>query len=476
MRTDPILAILGLAALATSCAAVNPRAGVGDVERLVAARAPLTVAWPENAAAAHQVDATVEALLREELTVDDAVRIALLNNRGLRALYEELGVAEAELVQAGLLPNPVLSANVRFGLGPSGTGAELGLVQELLGALQIPLKRRVAASARDATRREVADAVLGLALDTKAAFYRLQGALQMLELRRRVVTATELSREVAERQHAAGGITDLDVATERALHEEARIELAEVESTVLAEREDLNTLLGLWGERTTWTVAARLPGLPPDEVPESGLESLAVSQRLDLEASRLRTQEELARYRLGRLWGLIPGAALGSAAERELEGGWSVGPALDLPIPIFDQRQTELAASAARIRAGDARHAALAVRIRADVRRARLKVAAARARAEHYAAVVLPLQTRIVAETQREYDAMLLGVFQLLQAKRGQIDAGRRYIETLTDYWVSRTELERSVGGELRLAAQPPSVDPLPPPAEGGAHRHHHGG
>ena len=71
--------------------------------------------------------------------------MALLGNRTLQALYAELGIAEAELVQAGLLPNPVLNANVRLGLGPSGTGTELGLVQDLIGALQIP--------AQDARRR-----------------------------------------------------------------------------------------------------------------------------------------------------------------------------------------------------------------------------------------------------------------------------------------------------------------------------------
>src|SRR6188768_1380571 len=96
--------------LATSCAAVNPRAGLGDIERLVAQRATLPVSWPENEAEASTVAATVDTLLADPLTAESATRIALLNNRSLQALYHELGVPEAELVQAGLLPNPVLSA------------------------------------------------------------------------------------------------------------------------------------------------------------------------------------------------------------------------------------------------------------------------------------------------------------------------------------------------------------------------------
>jgi cobalt-zinc-cadmium efflux system outer membrane protein len=451
MRTELAVATALLLA-ATGCAAVNPRAGLPDVERLVAARAPLPVAWPEDADGEARVAATVDAALATDLTVENAVRIALLNNHEVRALYAELGVAEAELVQAGLLPNPVLNANVRFGLGPSGTGTELGLVQDVMSALQIPLKRRVAAANRAIATRGVAAALVNLALDVKVAFARLQGAAQMLELRRRVLDTAAAARTVAERQHAAGSITDLDRATAAAQSEDAKLELALAESALAGDREDLNTLLGLWGDRTAWRIAPELPPLPRETIAEHGLETLAVSQRLDLEVARLRGESAVAQYRLGRFYGLFPAASLGTAAHREVDGTWSVGPAFDLPIPLFDQRQAELAATAARATAADERYAALAVRIRADVRRAHVRLAAARARAEHYQRVVLPLAATVVAETQREYNAMLVGVFGLLQAKRDEVETGRRAIEALTDYWVSRAELERAVGGMLPIA------------------------
>ena len=461
MRTELAVATVLLVG-ATGCAAVNPRAALPDVQRLVSARAPLPLAWPEDADAEARVEASVDAALAADLTTESAVRIALLENREVRALYAELGVAEAELVQAGLLPNPVLNANVRFGLGPSGTGTELGLVQDLMSALQIPLKRRVAETNRAIATREVAAALVSLALDVKVAIVRLQGAAQMIELRRRVLDTAAAARTVAERQHAAGSITDLDRATAAAQYEDATLELALAESALAADREDVNTLLGLWGDRTTWHVAPALAPLPPEEVAESGLETLAVSQRLDLEVARLRSESQVAQYRLGRFYGVFPAASLGTAAHREVDGTWSVGPAFDVPIPLFDQRQAELAAITARAHAADERYAALAVRIRADVRRARVRLAAARARAEHYQRVVLPLATTIVAETQREYNVMLVGVFGLLQAKRDEVETGRRAIEALTEYWVSRAELERAVGGML--------------PVADGADPHHHGG
>ena len=453
--------VLGL----TGCAGVNPRAGLPDVERLVSERGSLSVSWPENPEAAQDVDAVVSDILSRELTVESAVRLALLNNRNLQAVYQELGLAQADLVQAGLLPNPVLSANVRFGLGPSGTGTELGLVQNLISALQIPLRKRVAGANLDRAKAEVANAVLDLALHTKESFYELQGAYQTLELRRSVAAATSFSREVAERQHGAGNISDLELRTEQALDEEAKVELGISEAELLEEREELNALLGLWGAQTQWSVSHRLPALPSEDVEAKGLETRAVSQRLDLIAARTLGVSQLAELRLNRFYGLIPDASLGVASEREVEGGWSLGPALDIPIPLFDQSQALIAGSSASLRASDERFWALAVEIRAQVRRARTKLEAARQRAVYYERVLLPLKGEVLKESQRQYNAMQIGPIQLVQAKREQIEAGERYIETLTEYWTSRTELERAVGGELSIADPPSSDDASDSPA-----------
>jgi len=477
MLTKPLLGLVVVALASGGCAAVNARLGLPDVERLVAKRANASVSWPETAEERAQVEQRVEGILREALTVESAVRLALLHNRNLQAVYQELGIAQAELVQAGLLPNPVLSANVRFGLGPSGTGAELGLVQELISILQIPLKRRVAAANLERAKAEVAGAVLDLVFDVKAAFYGLQAGLQMLELRRSVADATGFSRLVAERQHEAGNISDLEVRTEQALHEESKVELAIAEAAVLEDRETLNTQLGLWGGQTTWFIGGRLPSLPREESSGKGLESRAVAQRLDLVVARTQGLSQVAQLRLNRFYGLIPSGSTGVASEREPEGGWSLGPSIDVPLPIFDQNQTLIASTAARLKASEERVAALAVEIRADVRRARIRLEAARQRAAYYEAVLLPLKSDVVEETLLQYNAMQVGPLHLVQAKRDQIDVGRRYIETLGEYWAARTELERAVGGELALTVGLPVPLETPAiPAPQTESQHHHGG
>ena len=226
-RTRLALAVFAagtLAAGVTGCVTTPNDAGFGDVSRDVAERTGARhVTWnagsPDDAAAAAAVG---ELLTRNELDADDAVQVALLNNRRLQATYEDLGVAQADLVQAGLLRNPVFDAEVKFGEGGGGTMVELAVVQEFLDVFQIPLRRRVAARALDAAKLRVTSAAVDLAGAVRSAFYAHQAAAQTLELRQSVAEAAAASADFARRLHDAGNITDLQLAQEQALHEQAQ--------------------------------------------------------------------------------------------------------------------------------------------------------------------------------------------------------------------------------------------------------------
>ena len=458
------------------CATLRPGAAFSDVERLVGTRTPPSIHWNQGTPADHEVEQRIVTLLQTELMPGTAVQIALFNNRSLQATFARLGIAQADLVQAGLLPNPVVHFAWRFAASGPGPSAEANLLLDFIQALQIPLRKRVAEAALEQAKLEVAQAVIDLAAEVKAAYYTLQGAEQMLELRETVTRATQYSAEIAGRQREAGAIRKLDLTNERALYEQAKLDLARAEVEVLTDREHLNTLLGLWGPQTSWKIARRLPEPPHEELPARGLESLAVRQRLDLAAARQDAERRAQTLGLRRVEALIPTGITGPEAEKEPEGEWTVGPAIEFPLPIFDQGQARVGAAAAGVQESLERYRALAVEVRSQVRKAWTRMESARLRAEHYPKVLLPLRREIIRETQREYNAMLAGVYQLLQAKRDEIEAGRAYVETLTEYWVARAELARAVGGDLPLAAgtsPPAAVEPVPP-EEGGEPHHHH--
>jgi cobalt-zinc-cadmium efflux system outer membrane protein len=111
-------------------------------------------------------------------------------------------------------------------------------------------------------------------------------------------------------------------------------------------------------------------------------------------------------------------------------------------------------------------------------------VTTARSIVEEYARGLVPLRENIAKFSQQQYDAMLLGVFQLIQAKQSEFAAYREYIEALRDYWIARSDLERAVGTRLIEAAAGPAdherdSKPAPPPpphtapgSEHGGHKH----
>jgi cobalt-zinc-cadmium efflux system outer membrane protein len=298
----------------------------------------------------------------------------------------------------------------------------------------------------------------------------------MLELRRHVAESVVLGADVARRQHEAGNLSDLELASQEALVQEAKLDLADAELALADRREKLTALLGLWGGETRWRLPKQLPALPQEERAREGLESLAVERRLDLAAARQRVLAASNSPGLRRLWGFLPETA-GATSEREAEGSWSVGPSLSLPIPAFDQRQADRAMAQARRRQSEADFAALAVQIRSDVRRSWARLEAARNRTLYYEQVALLLRAGIVEQTQRAYNGMLVGIYALLDAKREQIETGGAYVGALQEYWVARVALERALGTELPLAdrASAPARSPEAPSAGRSGASHGHG-
>jgi cobalt-zinc-cadmium efflux system outer membrane protein len=469
------LAMAGLV-LTAGCANVPRDVGFGSVQNSVMDRTGHRVYWNKGTEADKEVAEVLDSLLQRELTPDSAVQIALLNNQNLQATYEDLGVAQAGLVEAGLLKNPTLSAEVRFPERPK-LPFEIDVIGDFLDLFFLPLRKRAAGAEFEAAKLRVTDAVLSMAAQTKGAFYRTQAAQQLIEMRRNIASATEASFEAAKKLHDAGNITDLALANEQALHEQAKIDLARAEAEALDVREELNSLMGVWGKNTDWKIAPRLPELPVSDIEPTGLESLAVSNRFDLAAVRRDVEAAAQRLGLTRSSAMIPEANASFHVSREPDGTQTMGPGIEVPLPIFNQGQGAIATAQARLRQSQRRYAALAVEIRSQVRRARNQMSAARDRAEYYQQVILPLRHQIVQQTQLQYNAMFVGVFQLLAAKKEEIDAGREYVEALREYWTARAELERAVGGSLRArmaATQSVASQPATQPDAAEQHQHHH--
>lgn len=469
------------------CAHSSHQPGFGEVRSTVATRTGLDAQWNQGTPADAQVTERIRALLSDPLSADVAVQVALLNNRRMQAAYERLGVAQADVVEAGLLENPILHVRPRWpDRPPSGTNMELGVEWDFLQALMIPARKKLAGVQFERVRFGVMHEVLAFVAEVQEAYYTLVGAQQLAEVMRVIAQAAEASFGLAQRLSEAGNIPDLDLENHRALFEQTKLEYARAQLRSLDARERLNALMGLWGDQTTWTVPAGLPEIPAAEPALDHLESVAISNRLDLAEAGREVEALASALGITQDWRLFLFARIGVDSERDTDGQWVTGPELQVELPVFNQRQASVARLEAELAASQDRLTALAVEIRAEVRRLRTRLLLSRQIAERYQGTVVPTHQRIVELAQQQYNFMLIGVFQVLDAKKEEMRTYRDYIDEVRDYWITRSRLERAIAqrfpaelgpdnprAAVPTAAENESTQPPNQPDDEGQHHDH---
>ena len=451
MKAIDALTLFTIAALAMPALAAPKEPPARPVEKAVRERTGLAVRWQQDASAREAALAEVRAFLKKPLTVNRAVQIALLNNRELLATFEDVGISAADLREAGLWKNPSFDLSVRFpDRPPSGANWEEAVAFDLLDLLMLPLRRRVAADHLAAAQLRVADETLRLVAEVKMAVYGLQGDDAMLAHQRTIVDIQGTALDLAQRQHEAGNITDLALGQQQAAYNAARLDLAMAENDQREHREKLNRLLSLWGGDTAWKIAGGLPPVPESDVPLRGLESLAVAQRLDLAAAQLELAGVVRALGLTKTYRYIGALEFGVDTERDSDRTNLTGPTLRLELPLFNQGQARVAKGQAELRRAERKLEALAIGIRSDVRALHDKLVALRDTARFYQNEIVPVRRAITAGMLLHYNGMLVGNFELFLTRAEQIEAEHQSIAALRDYWTTRAELERAVGGNLR--------------------------
>jgi cobalt-zinc-cadmium efflux system outer membrane protein len=437
------------------CAQVPKEAGFNDVKGLVGQRVDYQLHWNWGSETDREVEKAIEELLKNELMPETAVQIALLNNPNLQALYEDLGITQADVVEAGLLENPVLFGRARFpNKSGESTNYELEITQNFLNILMLPARKKLAAIRFEQVKLHVADEVIRMVAGVRKSYFLALGAKQIRDLRDEITLAAGNSFELAQRLHSAGNISDLQLTTENAHFEQSRLELARSETALLDAREQLTRLMGLWGPQTNWRLPEQLPDMPSDEIPLEHLESTAIENRLDLAAERKAVEAIAQAMGITIDWRWVGHVEVGISTERETDRTWVTGPSLAIELPIFNQRQADIARLEAQLRRSQKRLTAQAIDIRSEVRSLRNRLIMQRNLVDHYRGTVLPLREQIVDLTLKNYNYMLTGAFNLIMAKQQEFEAYQKYLEAIRDYWMIRADMQRSLGGQLPTHAQ----------------------
>ena len=446
---------------ATGCASVKPDQRFPDVQREVSQRLDRRVIWDRGGPEGEPIRAATIELLSRPLNADAAVQVALFNSNSLQAAFEDLGVAQADLVQAGLLPNPNFAGFIRwFDIAPHGPNWNLGLHLPLQIFL-IPLRKKLAGTALDEAVLRVTGAILKQAAETRAAFYACQGDKQVVDARKTVSVLAEITATFVELQYKAGNVEDLKFAGERVARQQATIALMEAQSTARVSRERLRRLMGLSASTVNWSIEPEAPLPPETSVGESEVVDLAISSSPEVATARKFVQREQYALELAHQW-VLETATIGLETERAAGGGYQTGPDFSLELPIFDQRQAAYARQEALIRQSRRRLADAEDRVRQEVRTALDRMNAAARVARYYASDVVPLRQQMSGMTEKRYQGMLLGVFDMLTSKADESTAIIAGIRARQDYWIARSDLELALGGRLPpgVLARPPTTKP----------------
>lgn len=471
------LPALAFALALAGCASLSPQPPADEVSSLLESRGAVAVDWSAVGAPADERRALSE-WLDKPMTLDAALRVAMLQSPSLREEYARLGLARAEVLEAVQLENPRLSLS-RLSVDGGGHNRTAGLSLPLVDLLVLPARARLAAADYERARLDVAGSVLGIAADVEAAWYAYVAARQVAAMRGAVAEGSAASAELAQRFFDAGNISELQLRQEQAIASEARIDALRARADAGRHRLELNTLLGLSGPAAQWEVSENLPLPVPREDDPAQLVQLARDGNLELLAARQEAQVLADALGLTRTLRWLGSSEIGYEREEEADGKRLRGPHLSLELPVFNQGQAKMARAQAQLAGALARVQRAELSSENAVRLGAEAVSALREVVALHRDALVPQREDIVARQQERQNFMLIGVFELVQAKVAEYDAYQAYLEAVRDYWLARVELSRAVGQRLPsdadVGALTPAVQDILAPAAAPMDHSRHG-
>lgn len=488
-------ATLLVAALLTGCASLDPKTWVTDAATLAKQQTGHEPEWnaPWDDAPPAWSDESV-------LKLEQALVMALRNNRELRGDLSQIGQANADLVQAGLLSNPVINFMVMF---PSGGGRSMLRsnalpMQQLQDLWLIPAKKEVARAELQKAVVRAAQRAVELAAAVKRVYAEIQYAERSHDLVRANLELVSQSMDIIRARQSAGKASQAEFNLARIRHQRLRSELLSVEVGLITSKQELVQLMGVASGSVAWKPQAldESAGLEWDPPAEPVALELAADQRLDLKAAEWSVEAAERRVGLAHRegWpemsagfsferaaaGKSPGvrrrflAAEGAARTADIAGDkvsasdeargalgrlatqgprrevkWVLGPMFEMELPIFDWNQAQSARAAHELDQRIAEYEALLQTAIREVRRALARCSESRRQAQLFRNSILPEVLQNLELARQAYIGGQTDLTIYLQAQEDAISTRSRLLEYVRDLSVYTADLERAVGGSL---------------------------
>jgi outer membrane protein TolC len=386
-----------------------------------------------------------------ELSVQRAVETALSRNLSLIADAEMLTIAQANLAQAGLYANPVLSQNsgflfpVNHGLGrPSW---DINVSQVVNTFLVHGPKVAAAKAQREQAGIDRASAAFSLAMQVERRYWELVHVERSRKVTARIIATYEAGLRAAQARAQAGVVPTSEVNRARLAALDARRQTRHLESQAASTRRELNFLMGA-AEPADWTLPADVVGSarPPAAWPDDQtLETMGLAYRLDVERSEYDSQLAAAQLTLAHR-GRFPQLNVGVDRAVDSAGAVSIGPFFSLTLPIFDTGAVAVDLAEDQVRLADKMYIAKTAQVRDDVRAAAAAARLVQEDVEFYRREAIPQQEENARLAQEAFSQGVTDLDSLLNVLRdyaGALQSAEDAERSLDD---ARIDLEQATG------------------------------
>lgn len=446
-----------LCASLTACATVNFDDSLGRANSRVSAFTGARAVLARDDAQREALGARASEILSTALSEDSAVQLAMFNSPQFQAVLARNWERAAQAAQSGRIANPVFTFERLHVLDEVEFGRLLTV--GLIDLLTYPMRQSVARARLSAEEERLAGDVVRKVTEVRKAWVRAVAASERLGYARQVYEAAGAAAELARRMQEAGNFNAVQRVRQQGFYADAATRLALAQHEATAGREELVRQLGLSQAQVPRLVLPeRLPDLPetprqPDEV-----SAAAASGNLDVQVARAEFEAAARAQGLGVVTSLVDveGGLRRNTFFDDAEGSRATGRGyeLDVTLPVFDWGGMKRdGMDAGTLAAGNELEAVL----RTAGSRLRESYSAYRTAhdiARHYRQEVIPLQQALSEENVLRYNAMLIGVFELLADARAQIGAVMAGIDALEQFWIADAALQAAVmgaGGESSL-------------------------
>jgi outer membrane protein TolC len=442
MLLAPVLGLSG-------CASFAPDGGIAVVSDITGQTIKKNVAFVRSPNDAVEAGVTVKRLLSRSLTADAAVQVALLNNKGLQAVYNELALAEADLVQQSLPPNPVFSISRIFGDGASEV--ERQVVGDILALATLPFRSEIARDRFRQAQLKAALETLRLAADVRRAYFRAVAADEMVGLLTDAKSTAEAAAQLATKLGQTGSMNKLDQAREQVFYAETTADLATARQEAASSRERLARLMGLWGGDLDFRIPNQLPALPRRPLTLPFIEADAVGHRIDLQIARLELvalAKSLDLTKATRFVTLLDVAGVDKRTHDPDSPPFSErGFDVQFQIPIFDGGEVRVRQATETYNLAFNRLTEKAINVRSQARNAYRTYRSTYDIASHYQREIVPLRNVITEEMQLRFSSMQVDVFALVTEARERIASLRAAIDAKRNFYLAQSDLQTAING-----------------------------